>query len=470
MAKNKKLLKDLLKPVTTETPVIDFLQGLTVYQKQFILDPSTRKAAITSRQAGKTEACIRYLLKTAYETPSSISLFIGLSIAAVRRGFWRRLKTEARKMGMSFEPNITEFSLTLPNESVIYVSGADNADDIERFRGMTCNLIIMDECGSFGEHIRELVEEVLEPTLMIYSGSLCLTGTPKSRCAGLFFDATTKAPGNEFWSIHRWQTIDNPLFSNKKNYLEELKAKHGWTDETPKYRREYQGEWIPSNEELVYDYSPFKNAWNGQLPKGDLTYCAGIDFGYRDKTVITVACYSNSSPNLYIIYSEGWEKLDITGIVSKVEKVKSLYPKIYTWIADTGGLGKTITEELLRRHHLHIIPAVKTEKMAFIALMNDDLRQGKIKTTPNTALTQEWSTLILAEDGNEDQTQHNDYCDSALYAYRFARNYMFRPKEKELTQEQQEERLFEMYANELRKKQQIEKETLGNLFTDTNPF
>ncbi len=406
-----------------EAAAIDFLAGLTDSQRAFVLDAARYKTALTTRQAGKTHSVLRLLLKTATEYPGSVCLYLGLTQVAAKRLFWKRLQDEAMALGVACRANQVECSLKLDNGSMIMVSGAETESDIRAFRGLVCRLIVLDEAQDFPPFATKLVQEVLDPTLNTTQGTMALTGTPNSLCQGYFFEATT-SPGSN-WSRHRWVGAENPAAHQNEADLDQIKARMAWTEESPAFRREYRGEWVPSDEELVYQYSRALNEWDGSLPDSNRTYVLGLDIGFRDRTTFVVACYTDRSPHLYFVEVLGLRGLTVDGIANKIKELKKRYP-FQTIVADTGGLGKMICESLIQRYHLNIIPAKKADKLAAQRMINTDFRLGNIKATHGTPLTEEWSHLTILPDGSENKTQANDYCDAALYAHRHCRAYMYR--------------------------------------------
>jgi len=110
-----------------------------------------------------------------------------------------------------------------------------------------------------------------------------------------------------------------------------------------------------------------------------------------------------------------------------VRQIKERYNCI-TIECDTGRLGKTIAHELIKRHGIPVNPAEKTDKMSWIALLNDDLRQSKLFVDSScTELADQYMTLTKDEHGNEDPRLSNDFADSALYSYRKVYNYLGNP-------------------------------------------
>ena len=118
----------------------------------------------------------------------------------------------------------------------------------------------------------------------------------------------------------------------------------------------------------------------------------------------------------------------MTDIAMWVRQVKDRYNAV-TIECDTGGLGKTIAHELIKRHGIPVNPAEKTDKMSWIALLNDDLRQSKLFVDLTCQdLADQYMTLTKDEYGREDPRLPNDFCDGVLYAYRRVYNYLGTPE------------------------------------------
>jgi hypothetical protein len=93
-------------------------------------------------------------------------------------------------------------------------------------------------------------------------------------------------------------------------------------------------------------------------------------------------------------------------------------------VADTGGLGRSITEEMRMRYDLPMIAAEKTEKMTAIDMVNCDFVDRRLFVHSSCkSLCNQYETLTWDDKHKEDPTLPNDLCDSALYPLRFSRHY-----------------------------------------------
>lgn len=394
-------------------------------QLAFIKDPARFKTGVCSRRAGKTVGCAADLIDTAMQQPGDV-LYMTLNRRSAKRIIWRQLLDINDTYNLGGNPDKTELTLTLPNKNVIHVSGAKDEGEIEKYRGMALRKAYIDEAQSFRPYIKELIEDVIEPCLTDYYGSLILIGTPGPIPAGFFFE-TTHA---DSWSHHHWTMQDNPhikLKSGKEplEIIQELATRRGLSMNSPGILREYFGQWIKDVDSLVYQFNPALNINRALLPT-DLRYVFGIDIGYRDADAIAVLGYSPSARAVYLVHEYVRTKQDITSLVEEIKKLQKLYDPV-KMVMDAGALGKKIQEEIRLRHSLHTEAAEKVRKAEFITLLNDDLRTGKLKTMPGSRFEED-SYLLQWDLTSEtalriSSTYHSDIADAVLYAWRECRHF-----------------------------------------------
>jgi hypothetical protein len=101
---------------------------------------------------------------------------------------------------------------------------------------------------------------------------------------------------------------------------------------------------------------------------------------------------------------------------------------------DTGGLGKKIAEEMIRRYTLPIKPAQKADKYAHIELVNDGLRTGRFHVKRNSQFAAD--SMLLEWDMDKSSGDklvvsdrfHSDICDAVLYGYREVLSFLNVPE------------------------------------------
>lgn len=429
-------------------------------QQRFLYDPAKRKAALCSRRAGKTFCCALYLCMVAMAIPDSVCVYIALSRKNARRLLWPVLKRLNRDQQLGLTFNDVELEARLPNGSQIWLTGANDRSEIEKLRGEAYPLAVLDESASFGPYLEELVEDVLEPAMLDYDGTLCMIGTPAAHCTGKFFDATMDP--TQGWSVHQWTVLDNPHIPNAKAWLDERMQRKNWTDTHPTYLREWRGRWVRSAESMVYRWSD--GAAFSQLPSGcEWEYVIGVDLGFEDATAFVIEAFSRDRPDVYVVDEFKRSKLIPSDIAAQLREYVSTYNPI-SIVCDTGGLGKSIAEELSQRYAMNIKPANKAGKLANIELLNGDLDAGLFRARADSALVGEWKTLQWDEDRKkEDSRFDNHLSDAALYAYRECKHYTHQPKAKEPGPDEVEfhERRALEYERQLERQVEADEEEWG---------
>lgn len=395
-------------------------------QIRFVRDPSKRKAALCSRRAGKSFAVGVYLCETAVAQPDSICIYVALTRLTAKRILWPALRkiNQLHALGMAF--NATELTVCFPNGSQIWLTGAEDQGQIEKLRGSAYHLVVIDEAASFGAHLDELIDEVLEPALLDHDGTLCLIGTPSAACTGKFHEVTTLR--SEDWSVHRWTVLNNPHLPRAQEWLEHRRLKNGWTLDHPIYRREWLGEWVWDAESLVYKFSA-ENICSSFPPQKAQTWhhILGVDLGYHDNTAFQLVSSSSDGPNCYIHRGEKHPRMDVTNVAAKIREYMAQW-EITQVVIDTGGIGKMLAEELSIRQGLPIKAAEKTDKMGAIELLNGDLFARRVFVLHGEPVLREWEVLQWDETRKkEDPRYPNDLSDATTYAYREAVHWAHRP-------------------------------------------
>lgn len=415
-----------------EKPKFSIDEHCFAEQAAFIKDPAKRKTGVTSRRAGKTEGCAADLQDTTERLEGDVA-YITLSRKTAKKIIWKQLLKINKDYQMNAHIDNSELTITKPNGNTIHVSGAKDATEIEKFRGMKFRKVYIDESQSFRPYIKDLIEDVLEPCLTDYDGSLILTGTPPPVPTGYFHDCAH----NPLWSHHHWTMMQNPhikRLSGKEpmQIIQELAARRGLPMDHPNIVREYFGRWVKDTESLVYGFNPLINVIQPDKlpPLHKMTFIFGVDIGWKDSDAIAVLGYDNESQNAYLVEEYIKNKNDITALVQQIEKMRAKYNPVRI-VMDAGALGKKIQAEIVSRHAIPVEAAEKHRKLEFIKLLNDDLRTGKFKAVPKTRFEEDaglvqWDWSDPAKPKIDDR-YHTDIGDAVLYAWRDCKHYFYTP-------------------------------------------
>lgn len=423
-------------PPKKDAPPEPFLLSKFLFDKQlkFVNDPRPFKLAVCSRRAGKTVSCAAHLIDTALKTPEAICLYITLSRTNAKKLVWREMVKINNTHKLGGLEDQTELSLAFKNGSIIYLSGAKDASEIEKFRGIPIKLVYIDECQSFREYIRDLIEDVLDAALMDYDGTLCMIGTPSAIPAGFFAECAGVVPGKEHqtnaWSTHHWTFFDNPHIALKsgkphQHALDRVLKRRGVTVDDPSIQREFYGRWVHDVESLWVRYHSDKCNFD-YLPDNknkEWKYIMGIDLGFNDADAIAILAWSQGSSDTYLVDELVTPKQGLTELVEQIHTLQKKYG-CYKMVIDEGGLGKKLAEEMRRRHKLPVQAADKARKQETVAFLNDALRTGRFKAKTDSKFAQDSRLVEVDKDKSRpdkiavSDKYHSDIIDAVIYAFK----------------------------------------------------
>lgn len=433
-------------------------------QLDFIDDPSRLKALFCTRRAAKSYTGGLYLIREALANPGCNCLFIGLTRLSAHGIIWKDILRELdRNNALNIKFNETTLTATLPNGSVIWVTGADTDEqEMNKLLGKKYRLVVLDEASMFSVNMHQLVYGVLKPATADQRGTICLLGTSSNITRGLFYDITEQREAG--WSLHRWTAYDNPHVATQwTEEIEEIRNKRPLFMETALFRQWYLNEWVVDEDAKVYKFNPERNLISS-LPVYDTPFhfVLGIDLGHSpDPSAFVVSAYHDESSILFFIQAEKHLKFDVTDVANKIKELDAKF-NFDTKIID--GSNKMAVEELNIRHKVNVIPADKLGKEHFINLMNAEFIQGRIKLLPQTKeYADELATLVWVTDNGkvkEPRKEHpglsNHLTDAGLYNWRWTYTYLHSiPEKKPLwgSQEQWETAHIKAAEESVRKKE-----------------
>lgn len=409
----------------------DLSQVLFKQQLPFGLDRSRYQTAVTPRRAGKTWAIAAKLLSVAEAKKGCTALYITLSRLNAKRIVWQTLKEMNAAQGLGGEVLEGDLCIRLPNNSRVYLSGANDRGEVEKFRGMALGIVIIDEAQSFPAFLEQLVDEVLTPALTDFAGSICLVGTPGPVPVGYFF----KKSQSPMWSHHTWSVFDNIHLELKsgrttQSLYEETLAERGVTADDPTIQREWFGKWAIDTNALVFRYDATRNG-HAAPPCQHHVIC--IDLGFDDADALGVLGWNDNSPNLYLVREKVTPKQTLTPLM---EQVQALYAEFDPMgvVCDMGGLGKKLALELQDRTGIPIEAAEKNEKLAHIEQLNDAMRTGRFFAPADSRFAQDCMKVEWDRSNPEkpkiSERFHSDICDAVLYGWRKCQQWLYEEPKK----------------------------------------
>lgn len=409
-------------------------------QLAFVLDPEPFKVGLCSRRAGKSTACAADLVYTALTTAQCTALYITGARTDAKKIVWSEVKRFNDQHGFRGVANESELAMSFPNGSVVRLAGAKDDASVEKIRGQMppVKKAYIDEAQAIRDSLlRKLIDDVLEPALLDYNGTLVMIGTPPPVPAGYFVDSSR----SKQWSNHKWTFFDNPFIPLKSGQthqaaLDRVLKRRGVGIDDPSIRREFFGELALDTNSLVYQYNPSINHFE-TLPQQKYTYILGVDLGFNDADALAVLAWSDAEKVTYLVEDIVTKEQGITELVEQIEKVRKKY-EISKIVMDTGGLGKKISEEIIRRYKIPIQPAEKSRKFEYIELFNGAMRTGQFKARKDStfaldSMKVEWDRDKTRPDRKAISDRfHSDVCEAALYAWRESYSFTHTPPKPEL--------------------------------------
>lgn len=445
----KLLEEELLSRYVEMSSIPNVLESAFDKQKEFIKAKSKQKALFCTRRSAKSFTAGIYLVYEALSNPGCNCLFIGLTRASAKAIIWKDILTvidQKYALGASF--NQTELTLTLPNGSIIAVTGADaDEKEMNKLLGRKFRLVCIDEASMYTIDLRNLVYGVLGPAMVDPndsgdSGTICLMGTASDFPRGLFYDITLGKENG--WDLFKWAAADNPHVAKKwAEALEKIRIERPSYMETPQYKQWYLNQWVVDEEKLVYRFDMGKNLIKDipHLSSNEWSYVLGVDTGWEDDSAFVLTAYHLNNPFLYIPRTYHKKKMSFDDVVHKIQDFMK-DPVMAPQRVIIDGANKQGVESMKQRSSIPFEYADKQDKATFIELCNNDLIQGSIKildTAENRDLWQEMSSLVWQTDGDKikyPKKEHpalpNHLCDAFLYSWRCGWHYAAVPVEKKL--------------------------------------
>lgn len=430
-----------------------------------VLDSKSRECSVCcSRRSGKTFLFTVMLFIAALSAPEALARYWAESRLRAKERVWDRLLRINDRLDIGGKANITELSIKLPNGSEIRLTGADKARDAEKKRGdlsVRPILEVIDEAQAYGSFLGKIVNDICSPGLADLRGRLILSGTPGPVCGGYWYFVSGAKSGDAslvkgFERFH-WTAKDNVAEPHIWRELREIKERRGWADDNPTWLREGLGLWVDDPDALFFKYQTGRNDYDTEVisPMGDgWAHVIGWDLGKNHNNALSILAFHADDPNVYEAFS--WkpsqsENEDVHRVVDSLSNAAEIHSllrglkretttdgimglvrgmadgglNIVGRVADTGGLGGVLVEEVAKRTGVRFEAAKKTERDAHVRLINDAYLSGKIKLRPGSPLHEEVSSLEKDPDWPPFSAKpapprpgQEDHCsDSHLYAY-----------------------------------------------------
>lgn len=284
---------------------------LSKAQESIVEDQHRFKVVVAGRRFGKTHLAIRELCYHA-RTPDQEVWYVAPTYKQAKMIVWRKLKQRLQDLRWIKKANESELSITLKNNSVISLKGADNEDSL---RGVGLNYLIMDE---FADIKPEAFYEVLRPTLADKQGKALFIGTPKGIANWSYelYQMEQEAPA--VWKSFSFTTIDGGNVS-----ADEIEAAKRDLD-IRQFRQEFLATFETYAGRIYYAFDRVENCKPPEALDMSVIY-VGMDFNIDPMSAVLAVRYGDT---LYVIDEIRMFSSNTSEIV---EEIKTRYPKARVW-------------------------------------------------------------------------------------------------------------------------------------------
>jgi len=378
------------------------------------------------------------MLRTAQKYSNRSVLYLHLTRDGAKGIVWPTLKALNEKYGFKGNPNESDLTMTLPNGAVIALRGVDKRKEIEKRRGYGFALVVLDECQSIPEYVRNLVDEVIAPALADVPGRLIMIGTPSLLESGYWYECHHNL--NPVWGHFSWTMWDNPHIPDPDQALSDELERRGITEDNVSIQREWMARWLRDAQSAVFAFEPAANCF-GTLPefRTGWNHVIAIDLGggvQRDNDAIVVLSFNPESPCCWLTEEHVDDKQDVTAVAEKTAEVRDRLgaENVVAIVCDTGGIGAKVALEMRRRHRLEVVAANKADKWANIEMLNAACRHRRFFARPASRFATE---AVKVEKDWDKSTPDRivikghmpDVCDGVLYGYVEALHWLYVPED-----------------------------------------
>jgi PBSX family phage terminase large subunit len=401
----------------------------TLYDKQQeVFDNDTDKIilAICSRRSGKTELMGRLLVKRLLR-PNQHVVYVNRSFDAAVRQISKPFDIAMQAVGDSLkiiQGSIGGGLVKFDNGSWLLIIGNNNAADVNKIRGESVALVIIDEFGHM-RHLKELVQEVLQPATIDYADSqMIFVGTPPRTKVSFAHDLWNNGEVKRY----HWTFMDNPFIPNKDQVIPQVCAMYGVNPDSMFIRREYFGDINAYDDEAIY----IKHFFKEEAPKDRLYHYAyvGVDPGYEDKAAVVGMLADKNTKKLYIV--KDWSEAK-KGVVERAEKIQEMVNYLKTnykldrepqIICDTNE--KDAAQDLYTTYHIpNVCLAYKYDKDYALDQLSDWFAASTVVVSTNAKATiEDAENMIWKRDEDTDQVLHelddDAYHGNAMFAVLYA--------------------------------------------------
>lgn len=255
----------------------------------------------------------------------------------------------------------TENSYVFNNGSKITVRGAPDSSNAENLRGLTMNLILVDEAGFFKQDLYiYLLDSILKPMLLTTRGRLFLASTPPKEGQNhpYVMYANLAQSTDSF--------VTKTIFDNPRMTVQDIeqKAKESGGPESATFLREYMArlDIVDADFKVIYAFtSDIEASCVRQYPTpAYINRTVSIDLGFSPDNTGIVLGYYDYINNKYVIQSEALlKRADTANIATTIKYLENITWPDYTAYRRVTDIDQRLQADLWSLHNLAVSPTPK---------------------------------------------------------------------------------------------------------------
>lgn len=385
---------------------------------------SKRKLLGTGRRSGKTVTAHHTFIYQAI-LGNQIMVYCHVTFSNAILQCFSQVVEVSKKVGLpiirsSKVSGIIEWA----NGSILYFKGTNDTRAIEKLRGNSYDLVWIDEAQSM-YLLRNLIDDVVTPTLVDRSGTLIVSGTPP-RIRSTYFE---KLFFNKTWYNFCWNMYENPHIKNVEDFILFVCKEKGVEIDDPLIQREYLGTFgaYDTEAQLFRKKEYFEELLPEFVPTGIM---AGLDPGFMDNNAIGLILYNVSTREKYLVEESQWNKAGVERMAEECTKIRDkaieyagrfgLSMEKFFIVSDTNE--PTVRATLREMYGLPMVAAWKGEALPQIQIMIAEVASGRLKVKKGGFLDIDFdNTLYKRKDDDTITTVIDDgvYHPDMLHAVRY---------------------------------------------------
>lgn len=406
---------------------------LTPKQRSIEEDTAWLRAVCGGRQWGKTTWSI--VAHACSAIPGATSLAVAPTITKARDLLMPGVEWLARECQFHIQWRASDWEFVMPGGGKVKCLGMNTAREAEKIRGYTPPFVTLEEAGTYKPDLLKFgIESCITPAQVKWfrnGGRGCaLIGTPGLTIRDYWHELCQGMHGA---SVHHATMVDNPYIADPEGYMTMVLEDKKWTRSTPRFRREYLGQFCAESDSLCY-----ADSWDkvvlpqSSVPEGGYTIL-GLDLGASVSPSAWVVLRITRELVgtewqwiTHIIHAETAVTLTVHDVAAKTGSLRKRFG-IQRMRGDSAGLGAMTLETLRTKFNgLPVESAPKAgQKVARIWLMASMLATGRLRVYEGAApLIEE----LLALPWNDDRDDHHESfpdhaSDAAHYAIELANQW-----------------------------------------------